>query len=1080
MSKQIKIGFDRTISPKVKRLEPLYDITGIQLENENGEPLFTEELNVLEEFYSSKKSLSAHVNNDKSPVKVVEQFPETSQVSSSLLGVPRDEKQLGLFADVSTYGFNDNIWEFFTDGYPGKFDEWNYRKNKLYGNRYTIKVEEIAEEQAIALKAFPISYSFPFGPSFKDDGLYNEALYAQYVNFYQMGRILYDTYINDPDEAFERFAIEKFLSPDIGFVQNGEIIYNPNLTYDEIFEEIEKWTITWIQIRNGTLFFPNGIKVLFPEGYDINNTRPGYSSNVNYYGSIQSRKSYRYQPGRISGFTFGLRSSSDQGSADNIIEWGCANETDEYMFQVRGPNFNIIRRSTVPLPEQNLNDMGLTAEDQVLVNPSNPKTPGTFDPDTGTTIPPKQLYEIVISRDNFNNDKLDGNGPSGYILTVEQVTMYKIEFSWYGAIGAKFYAYVPIGNGEARWVLIHTIVIENKIGQPCLNDPYFRFKYVMKITETSNLVAPQFVYKYGASYYIDGGDEGATVNYTTTSENVQASPLYTRSAIGVSSKSNIKNSDGELVKNKKDIIPESVSVTTDNSVRVDIIDCEGCPGFGHHYSPSLHNGVRSAANNFIFNSTGTSISYVDNSSFTANDINKKIIGDGIYSTYIASISEDAKTANIKRRIAAEPNINYNYANTNFVVLSNGALKGVKNQEYTLRLSGYDDVAAAAVKLTKPNIDINFLNPIVINNGTSFAEFYIGITDKEPTLDPLSGDLLLDNVAYDANNVLYAEWTNYRVRKNIASYDISEEDDRYATFLEIDPQIRRPAGVDSGICSKVSVRVTEFVFTKPEWNFVTTNPITGAPGNYLTFDASNSILATLTGLNGGQIGIVSGGNFVGSSTTFTQDSASFYTTETGSGYYITVNNAALATQNKIVFRTIRIYGRYVNKTRVFSFDLYPLYVVVGMKDNAKINNITIEEYDSNNKFSYSPEWLIPSSSYITLINSGNTNETLNPVNGIFNSGGLSIAGDPSTNFLEVERLSSAAIDKQLQQPLRPGTIRSTLFLGSNDSERIPLNYVFGQDRYVITPGSYNTKATFFTVKALDQPAQTQITLNFKEQ
>jgi hypothetical protein len=50
------------------------------------------------------------------------------------------------------------------------------------------------------------------------------------------------------------------------------------------------------------------------------------------------------------------------------------------------------------------------------------------------------MWETVIPRTKFNGDSLLGTGPSGYILSFENVTMYKIEYSWYGAIGAKFYA----------------------------------------------------------------------------------------------------------------------------------------------------------------------------------------------------------------------------------------------------------------------------------------------------------------------------------------------------------------------------------------------------------------------------------------------------------------------------------------------------------------------------------------------------------------------------------------------------------------------------------------------------------------
>lgn len=1094
MTKQIKVGFDRSISPKVKRLDPLYDITGVQLKNENNQPLYTQEVDVLENFYASKKSLPVHVNNENA-VKVVEQFPETSQVSSSLLGVPRDEKQLGLFSDVSVYGFDNNIWEFFTIGYYKNPYEWLTRKNKTYGNRFSIRAEEISSEQAIALKAYPVSWSFPYGPKFDDQGLYNEELYPAYVKFFQLGIELYDAYMTKytltEDERYEVFAKNNFLLPDMGYIQDQEVFYNNDKKPEEIFEDIEKWTITWIKLRNGILFDPDNEKIVFPDGYDQNNTRPGYSSDSNFYGQIESRKAFRYQPGRISGFTFGLRCSSDQASLDNIIEWGCANDTDEYMFQVKGPEFNIIRRSTVPLPEQNLIDMGLSAEDQQLLPPLNTYKNLGIDPDTGAEIPARSLYTTVIKQDFFNNDKLNGNGPSGYILNIEQVTMYKIEFSWYGAIGAKFYAYVPAGNGEARWVLIHTLVIENKIGEPCLNDPYFKFRYVMNLNETSRLVAPQYVYKYGASYYIDGGDEGATTSYSAGSEEVSASPLYTKSVMGLTAKNFIKNSVGTNIRNKKDVIPESMSITTDNPVRIDIMECEGCPGFAHHYTASLHNGISGTSNSFIISQTGNFITYSDpDGVFTQADVGKKLIGDGIYSTYIASVSENGSQAFLKRKLnptglMPEPSPLQTYNNTIGVILENGNIVPAKGGTFNMRLTGYDSIAAASIGLTKPNIDVNFLNPYS-TDGRSFADFFIGITDKSPSIST-EGELLFakgndPRLPFNINDVLYGEWTNYRLEQDINGNEYTESDERYAYALQIDPQIPTPPGSYSGGCSRLSARVSEFNL---ECEFTTTLPAVAlsneeiAAGNYLIFPGTEAILEGLEGLKGGELGIPSGGSFIASGVKFVSDKATVYYEQNVKKFIVAVDGS-LTGVTQIAFKSIRIFGRYINKTKVFSFDIYPLHIVIGMRDNAKVNNISIEEYDNINKFSYAPQWLLPTVSPIELQNAGSGSDVLDRNNGLFLSGGFTVPGDPATNYLEVDRLSSALVDTQLQQPLRPGKVKTTVFLGENESRKVELDYLFGQDRYLITPGSYNTKATFVTVKALDQQALTQVTLNFKEQ
>ena len=96
--------------------------------------------------------------------------------------------------------------------------------------------------------------------------------------------------------------------------------------------------------------------------------------------------------------------------------------------------------------------------------------------------------------------------------------MYKIEFGWYGAIGAQFYAYVPVDNDECRWVLLHRITIENGIDRPCLENPNFRFKYLVNVQNTDKMYEPVYLYKYGASYYTDGGDEGTSIISNGASE----------------------------------------------------------------------------------------------------------------------------------------------------------------------------------------------------------------------------------------------------------------------------------------------------------------------------------------------------------------------------------------------------------------------------------------------------------------------------------------------------------------------------------------------------------------------------------
>ena len=98
------------------------------------------------------------------------------------------------------------------------------------------------------------------------------------------------------------------------------------------------------------------------------------------------------------------------------------------------------------------------------------------------------------------------------------------------------------------------------------------------------------------------------------------------------------------------------------------------------------------------------------------------------------------------------------------------------------------------------------------------------------------------------------------------------------------------------------------------------------------------------------------------------------------------------------------------------------------------------------------------------------------------GNADVTGAAPTNFTEINRLSSALIDTQNEQKLRPGTTRDILYVGANSTQEIDMSKVFGADRNVITPDNNNAEATFIVAKKLDAGASgsVQASLNFKEQ
>ena len=612
MAKQIKIGLDKVPAPLTKKFTQLVDIEGTKLFDAAGNPLVTAEDESLQAFTTSDNALSVYTNNtplDGGSIPVVEQFPETSQVSSSLLGVPRGEEQLSLFSDVATYGLDEDSWNEYTFSDITVPYQWYRKKHPIHGRRSNPEFKEGSKEQALFLRTFPSQYSYPRGPRSKLEDEPTEG-FRRYMNFIALGRYFYNLF---QQRGFTDFAERWFLDPvsasvidrntpaniltddelrlldgtTLTFIGN-QSFYDVNYGKDDIqdsFDDIETWTYFFEKIKRGTAYFPSNTvygrfdeEDIYPKivAFATNECLPGGSSTRFQVACLESKRAFRYQPGRASGFTFGSRITTDPISAATVCELGCANDTDQYMFQLRGTQLNIVRRSTIPMPIELLERQNLTQDDQT--------TDPIYIRGIGNDIP---LYETVIPRSKWNGDALLGTGDSGYILSFEDVTMYKIEFSWYGAIGAKFYAYIPSGNGEARWALLHTLIIENGMGQPVLQNPDFKFKYTLYSTNTATIESPILLYKYGSSYYIDGGDEGTQHISTVSSDNKSFSSRTP--VLGLLPKNDILNLDGVPVKNGKKSYPTTLSVNSTKDCRIDIMDIQGCSdGVHFNYSPSIH------------------------------------------------------------------------------------------------------------------------------------------------------------------------------------------------------------------------------------------------------------------------------------------------------------------------------------------------------------------------------------------------------------------------------------------------------------------------------------------------------------
>ena len=1129
-------------------------------------------------------------------LKVAEVFKETSEVSTTLLGVNRAEVQLSLFSNVSSYGLNKDDWETYTYNSGTSKASWEQRINRIYGQRYRARIEEETQESAIKLSAFPVSYSFPYGPIYQKIGLYDETKYNRYLDFIRLGNAAF-TYFSSVAAQSLGYTItyaSKFLNPDHATVDDaGEVVYSKvegkpdDFTF--AFAKIDDWTDTWRLIDTSQLIDPvTGEKVSFGSLRTIlsvagvpspsGDTIPGYNSNYIRFSAIQSRRVFRYQPGRISGFTFGLKSSVEPISGV-ALEWGVANTTDQYMFKIYAGQLSIIRRSTVPLSVDVLTRNGLdpTEISSIQINGRSyntvqPEIPsgdpfdvkpglGPYSTETEQDERAVNYHTVEIPRDKFNGDPLNGNGPSGYNILPQNVTMWKIEFGWYGAIGARFYAYIPAGTGDARWVVVHTLVIENQLTGPCLEDSYFRFKYTLNCFNNSRITQPQFLYKYGASYYIDGGDEGTSQIYSVSTglNPKQINAANETTVFGVRPKDVFTSVTGSgsterlvEIANRKLILPTKFNMTTNALTEVKVRTCVGCKGHAHVITPGVGSTISGREINLEFTQSNT-VSGIG-ASFTTDDIGSKLIAPSIFNAYVHSMSGDPEETHFGKDYYSSVNIygwgpglnGYPTYNTNTDETSGGRkIGGALVKDYgqagivptigitdpttgvggtyphKVRLSSYNDVHfASSQKLSGSKIRLQFLNSrpkdgiSSYQGGTHWSDFMIGVTDKEPTISgndligwdadvlswtdykeeagvsPVAATSGMTTTILPNSEILFGEHTHSWGGMNEDGVEVNERwsPSEYRVRMAEDvriPLVPNPSGQNSGgVCSSVEIEVGEKSDLALDVTYV--SPTTNIPGGGTSLIAHEYLIVQgtfgggITDWLNGQVvfentnGTINATNSVFNESTPTKindasyfgglDSESIRIRSTG-GQLFPSNTTGL----KLIARTVKLTGKLLGgiKTKLFTYAVYPLYLVGKLRDNSKINNIMVTEISGNFQKTSSPKLAITE----------NSNGSIDIV-----GGDGSNTETPPPNFLPVDRLSSATVDLQNLRILRQSVTKDIFYVGQDETKEIDMTKVFGVDRNVITPDNNNVEATFITAKSLSGSTDKfiQSSLNFKEQ
>jgi hypothetical protein len=150
-------------------------------------------------------------------------------------------------------------------------------------------------------------------------------------------------------------------------------------------------------------------------------------------------------------------------------------------------------------------------------------------------------------------------------VDLSKVTMFKMEYSWYGAVGGHFLAYVPDATtaGEARWVRMHHLRASNQLTSPSLANPTLPLSYLVQKSTSGNENA---LFKYGASYYIDGGDKGTIVARSQGNSADRAVTTGGTMLMGLRTRSTINS-----IRNRMQVYPTRLGVGSDGRASITLI-----------------------------------------------------------------------------------------------------------------------------------------------------------------------------------------------------------------------------------------------------------------------------------------------------------------------------------------------------------------------------------------------------------------------------------------------------------------------------------------------------------------------------
>jgi hypothetical protein len=449
----------------------------------------------------ARDSLPVVIASDQEAVPVEVQNQQISEVSLSLLGIPRAEVALGIFADVTTYDINPNEWQ--AEG-PGTLTH--------------IPTESAAK--VTVGTALTNSY---------------EILSSKRFFRYQPGRVSAGTFGVRVNTTTDRTDIKKFGAFD---------------KRDGYYVEVQGGGQTAIGdkefnlycVRRTSAFESNESGIRTANLADGDRGTAGTDLVIVRAGLTYIHAGLFDLSLRSAGNNIGGNASSD-GLATVAASFFTVPNEYRYTYEYR-------------VPRKFFSHDRLDGEERTQYY--SDRTPGrsSFTVSiAGTAGSPTVTYgnSTVVTDDDDNIL----TRRSVWNIDLSKVTMFKMEYSWYGAVGGHFLAYVPDATtpGEARWVRMHHIRASNQLTSPSLANPTLPLSYLVQKGTSGN---ENSIYKYGASYYIDGGDKGTIVARSQSNTADRAVTVSGTMLMGLRTKNTINS-----IRNRMQVYPTRLGLGTD-------------------------------------------------------------------------------------------------------------------------------------------------------------------------------------------------------------------------------------------------------------------------------------------------------------------------------------------------------------------------------------------------------------------------------------------------------------------------------------------------------------------------------------